>query len=172
VTLVKPNVYARMRRDRGLNGSDQAVRKAIKTGRITLINGLIDPEVADIQWEKNTQHRRDYHGPREIPAAASKPAEASATTQSWADSKARTEAAVAEMKELELARRKGDLVDRAGVERAAYQTGRQMQKAIVDIFPSRVAVELATITDPWAVECFLREQLRSELRCVAGEAVA
>lgn len=41
----------------------KAVRKAIAEGRISTIDGKIDPEVADIQWAKNTRARADQaHG--------------------------------------------------------------------------------------------------------------
>lgn len=172
--LVTIREYADHRKALGLSGSTrQGVERAIAAKRILLIDGRIDPDVADIQWEKNTRRRVDLHSQSPSVEATQVGSSASAGRSeepSWAASKARTEAAVAELKELQLARQKGDLVDRAGVERAAYQTGRQLQKALIDVFPPRVAVELAALTDPWGVECFLREQLRGELRAVTGAA--
>src|SRR3989344_8607738 len=54
VQLLSKAAYARRR------GCDEkAVRKAIAEGRISLIDGKIDPEVADIQWAKNTRARAD-----------------------------------------------------------------------------------------------------------------
>ena len=163
--------YAAHRKSAGLSGGTrQAVDKAIASGRISLIEGRIDPAVADIQWERNTQRRVDLHANApavQVETSAPRSPDAGPADPSWAQSKARTEAAVAELKELQLARQKGELVDRAGVERAAYQTGRQLQKSLIDVFPSRVAVELATLVDPWGVECFLREQLRGELGAIA-----
>lgn len=173
--LLSIREYADHRKARGMaGGTRQGVERAIAAKRILLIDGKIDPDVADIQWEKNTRRRVDMHAR----SAAAEPAQSDVVAAdrsgdpSWAASKARTEAAVAELKELQLARQKGELVDRAGVERAAYQTGRQLQKALIDVFPARVAVELASLTDPWGVECFLREQLRGELRAVAGSVVS
>jgi hypothetical protein len=167
--LITPAEYARRRKSRGLpGGSAQGVHKAILAGRITPINGKIDPDVADIQWEKHTRKRVDYHADQSpddppIPTAG-KSTDAGA---SWADSKARTEAAVAELKELELARKKGELIDRAGAERAAHQAARTLQKSLVDTLPAAVAVELATITDPWQAECYLRDKLRAELAALS-----
>jgi hypothetical protein len=170
--LLSIREYADHRKAAGLvGGTRQGVERAIAAKRILLIDGKIDPDVADIQWEKNTRRRVDLHSQSptvETPASESMVQADRSGDPSWAASKARTEAAVAELKELQLARQKGELVDRAGVERAAYQTGRQLQKSLIDVFPARVAVELASLTDPWGVECFLREQLRGELRAVAG----
>ena len=170
--LLSIREYADHRKAAGMaGGTRQGVERAIAAKRILLIDGKIDPDVADIQWERNTRRRVDLHSvptAHKTEASAPSATDAAAADPSWAQSKARTEAAVAELKELQLARQKGELVDRGGVERAAYQTGRQLQKALIDVFPSRVAVELATLTDPWGVECFLREQLRGELRAIAG----
>lgn len=61
--------YAESRRSRGLpGGSRNAVELAIQDGRIKLIAKdpirLIDPDVADKQWEENTDgdYRRNGHG--------------------------------------------------------------------------------------------------------------
>ena len=62
VTLITKAAYARHR------GCDEkAVRKAIAAGRISTINGLIDKDVADIQWARNTRARADSG--RTTPAA-------------------------------------------------------------------------------------------------------
>ena len=69
--------------------------------------------------------------------------------------------------ELEYMQRKSKLVDAAGVERAAYQFGRILQKNLVDVFPSRVSMEVAAMTDPWEIETFIREHMRRELESVS-----
>lgn len=50
--LITPTEYARR-----TARHHSTVLKAIRTGRISLIDGKIDPEVADIQWAKNTRVR-------------------------------------------------------------------------------------------------------------------
>jgi hypothetical protein len=163
--------YAAHRKASGLSGGTrQAVDKAVLTGRITPIDGRIDPVIADIQWERNTQRRVDLHANTPtVQVEASPPSGPIAASQepSWAQSKARTEAAVAALKELELAEREGRVIEKEGVKTAARETGKQIQKALVDVFPSRVAVDVAAITDPWAVECFLRDQMRAELESIS-----
>lgn len=83
------------------------------------------------------------------------------------DAKAREIEANAALKELDLARRIGTITDKAGVERAAYQFGRILQKTLIDVLPAKVSMELATMTDPWAIECYLRDKLRGELTAVS-----
>ncbi len=85
----------------------------------------------------------------------------------WANSKARKEAAGAEQAEIELARVKGTLVDRAGVERGAFQAMRMLRDALVEVLPVTVAPELAAMSDPWAVEVRLRQAIRETLQASA-----
>lgn len=73
VRLVTKSEYARMR-----GVSEAAVRKAVKDGRITLIDGKIDPSVADIQWQQNSRPRvgsRSSSTIRSSGPGASRPAE-------------------------------------------------------------------------------------------------
>lgn len=90
-----------------------------------------------------------------------------AKTGGMADAKTREIEANAALKELELARRIGSIVDKAAVERSAYQFGRIIQKSLVDVMPSKVAMELAQMTDPWTIECYLRDKIRAELAAVS-----
>ena len=166
--LITPAEYARRRKVRSLSGGTaECVIRAIESGRISLIDGKIDPEVADIQWEKNTRKRADLHSmPPVVEAPSTSPV---STSSAWADSKARTEAAVAELKELELAERKGNLIDRAGYERAAQKTNRMIRDAFVEVLPAKLAAELAGMSDPWLIECRLRETNRDTLTAIAGQ---
>jgi hypothetical protein len=72
-----------------------------------------------------------------------------------------------ELAELEFEQRQSRLVDASGVERAAFQFGRILQKNLVDVFPSRVAMEIAGMDDPWQIEQFIRERMRTELAAVS-----
>jgi hypothetical protein len=61
--LVSLRAYARSRRERGLvGGTHRAVAKAIADGRISAIEGRIDPQVADIQWGRNTDPAQQARG--------------------------------------------------------------------------------------------------------------
>ncbi len=54
VELLSLSAYARLR-----GVAKSAVSKAASEGRISLINGKIDPKVADVQWALNTRARAD-----------------------------------------------------------------------------------------------------------------
>lgn len=93
--------------------SPEAVSKAITTGR--LVKSLVtvagqqkigDPELADREWEANTQQRVD----QPASAAPRDPPEYIAHRTAREGAAARREAALAEMAELELAERKGGLI--------------------------------------------------------------
>lgn len=68
--------YARHRKARGLDGgTHEAVRYAIKTGRITALpDGRIDPEQADAQWEQTTSPRATAIGSHPVQGARRLPA--------------------------------------------------------------------------------------------------
>lgn len=54
--------YARHRKALGLSGGTrEAVRKAVGKKSISVCNGLIDPEIADTEWERNTRRRAVRH---------------------------------------------------------------------------------------------------------------
>lgn len=48
MALVSRRAYAEMR-----GVSEKAVRKAIGAGKIPLVDGMIDPEIADVAWSRN-----------------------------------------------------------------------------------------------------------------------
>ena len=161
--------YARHRKASGLPGaSDVAVLKALRTGRITPIEGgKIDFEVADIQWAKNTRKRADLHSDEpavDIPKPEHKPQ----NTPNWGDHKARKEAAEASLRELQLEEKSGNLIDKTLAELAAMKMARTLRDALLDVMPSKISVELAAITDPWAIECRVRDAIRAELHAIIG----
>jgi len=81
--------------------------------------------------------------------------------------RARKEAAEASLKEMELARRRGELIDRRGAELAWYKTARVLRDALIDTLPSKISPELAPIVDPWELETRLRAAIRAELHAIA-----
>jgi hypothetical protein len=131
--------YGEHRKALGLAGhSPSAVKKAVDTGRITVnADGKIDPERADLEWEKNTDSSRGRTAPRRAapPRAeqAPRPAEAPTRSSSRGDEeidlnvqRARAERAKADKAELELAVRAGTLVN---ADDAARAYGQQISAA-------------------------------------------
>lgn len=174
MALLTYEKYAQHRKALGLSGTTaQAVEKAIRSGRITPLPGGIDAAVADIQWEANTRKRADLHAnapsnQRQAEPVSDSPSTGGDGIARWDESKAREQAAKAERAEIELAQLKGELVNRAGVERAAFAFGRILQKTLIDVFPSKISMEAVALADPWQFECFLRDKLRAELAAVSS----
>lgn len=145
-----------------------AVSKAVKVGRITTIldekgRRRIDPEVADIQWARNTDpvQAKRAAGQRE---QASPPAFQDPATGSVRD---RVETARAELFELELAEKRGMLVSAEEVRRAAFEKARVARDAMLSI-PSRLAAVVAA--EPDAAKC--HDLLSVEIRKVCDEIAA
>ena len=182
-TLITQAAYARSRKERGLSGgTPKAVLDAIRAGRISAIKDadgreLIDPAVADIQWAENTRPRADYHGiagivqegallPSESTAQDHQPAADARGSDFW-EAATREKQASARLKEFEVEQQAGSLVDRAGVERAAYTAARQLRDMLINAFPGKVAARLAPITDAWELEQSLRVFIADELAALA-----
>ena len=150
-----------------------AVQKAIKSGRITPIEGRIDPEVADIQWARNTDAAQQ-RGAAAVAAASSAsiavPPRSSAPQADGGggdgshlhESRARREAALAELAELELAEKRGDLVAVADVEKALVSKVLGVRDSL-DTLADRLSPLLAAETDPATVYSMLRSEIRQVL---------
>jgi len=126
---------------------EKAVRKAIAEGRITAIGEgrerRIDPEVADIQWAKNTRARADSARPAVVQplAQGSAPTVAPGATAGeapppaaggYTDHRARREKAEADMAELEAQRQAGSLVRRDQAERAVIELFRVLRDSLLN----------------------------------------
>lgn len=77
-------------------------------------------------------------------------------------SKGRREAALAEMAELELQSKMGALVDRAKVEHAVESLHRMLRDNVLGL-PTRLAPELASMTDAFEIEVKMRTAIRALL---------
>jgi len=111
--------YAASRKARGLlGGSLAAVQKARDSGRIQVVDGKVDPDAADTAWLANTsvdqQARGNSGGARQIvfKAATSvgKTELIEADPEDYLAARARKEAALADLAEMEAAELRGDLV--------------------------------------------------------------
>lgn len=173
--------YARHREGLGLSGATrQAVARAVESGRISTIGDdkLIDPAVADIQWERNSRARASTRpagavsapagtlgatgaaetllAPVSPPAAAIPPAPA---TTGYQDARTRREQAEAEKAEIELAKMAGRLIDRAPAVQAVYDAFHALRDAILAA-PRRVAPQCIGINDSRELEHLITGELR------------
>lgn len=161
--------YARHREASGLPGTTlRAVQKAVESGRISTIPDAkgktkIDPAVADIQWSNNTdpdQSARANAG-RRITLGGTGHSESNEQNAYW-DARTRREIAEASKAELELEEMAGNLVDKDGTRRAAFEVGRVLRDMILAV-PTKLAGELSALSDTRAIEARMREELRKPL---------
>jgi hypothetical protein len=151
VSLVSMRAYAR---HRGVSLS--AVQKAIRSGRVKLVNGGIDVALADVDWAQNTQARLAQsclHAEQPLRAPLSY------VTQETADrfqralrGAARLDDHLAELAKIEIEERSRRLVDRSEVEAAML------------MIVGRTANLLASESDPANVEAILANEIRTALR--------
>lgn len=172
VQLITKTAYARHR------GCDEkAVRKAVAEGRISLIDGRIDPAVADIQWARNTRARATQatppgpgvagdlldslqtHAPADSPPAPAGPAPV-IVNNGYTAARARREIADAETAEIQLKKLRGDVLITADVARAGFEIGREIRDAMESATNS-LAGELAPLATAEACAEVLRRHNRA-----------
>jgi len=136
------------------------VLQAIKEGRIKRDpDGKIDVEVADQAWAANTNRRAAAKAPADKPPAET---EASGQQRSLTAARIDHETIKAKLKELELERELGKVVD-ADVTRAAwFKTLRIVRDRTLGL-ADRLADPLALETDPAALHGMLTRELRNVL---------
>ena len=131
---------------------ESAVRKAITSGRITLMpDGQIDPEVADREWENNTAVKKNDH------------ISENASGVTYQKSRANKELFEALLKKLEYEERSGKLVDISKMEVDAFTAARVARDKLLAI-PDRVAPILVGITDIHELKEVLRKEIITSLQ--------
>lgn len=171
VQLMTQADYARRR-----GVSPVAVHKAIKAGRITLIDGKIDPMVADVQWKANTRARistlrNDGGAANDTPAALpgdTLPPGIDIERISYDEARRRREAAEAQIAERKLAELDGDLVRKSAVTAVWQRRASTFREAILQL-PDRLAAQLAAIGDQAKIHALLDAELRQALEHVTGD---
>lgn len=148
-----------------------AVRKAIKAGRlkeclVTNEKGRLRlvPDVADREWQANTQHHRKP-GPQPVAGAADLPADDSDLLDDIPNfnvSRAKREAYQAELARLEYEEKQGTLVNAEAVKKESFRVARLVRDAMLNI-PDRIAAELASDTDTFSVHKRLTDEIRTAL---------
>ncbi len=140
-------------RSRGV--SDTAVRKAIKTGRVTLeADGTVDPDRADAEWQNNTDtaQQRKSVGTTQRPVpneaiasvreALGESLTPSAGGTTFLQARTANEVLKAQTNKVRLAKLKGELVDRAQAIAHVFKLARSERDAWLN-WPSRVSSQMA-----------------------------
>jgi len=140
-------------RHRGV--SDAAVRKAIRTGRITAEpDGTIDPAKADRQWAANTESAQQRHPLTQklkpVPEAAldavretlKEHGAPTAGSTTYMQARTANEVLKAQTNRVRLQRLKGELIDRAKALAHVFKLARMERDAWIN-WPSRVSSQMA-----------------------------
>ena len=119
--------------------TEGAVRKAINSGRITPNeDGTIDVQRADREWKENTDEAKINTGlpamAENIPAVNGKP--------SFAKIKTAHELYKAQLTQLSLQEKKGQLINKDQVKAQVYKLGRQVRDSWLN-WPARVSALMA-----------------------------
>ena len=149
--------------------SEGAVRRAIRDGRISAIEGKVDPVAADAQWSRNTRVRAGSRPTQDANLAA--PGEPTRREEEGAEggywkSRARREQAEAEMAELKLAEQLGELVRAADVRAVQAKRLAGLREALLQI-PARLSAVLAAETSQAACHDAMQRELHAVLALVS-----
>ncbi len=163
--LINQSQYAKRR-----GVSREAVRKAIQDGRITLIDGKIDPAVADIQWEQNTNPAQRRSNPQlfsnaGVPAGIDPDVPPEASVYNLATARAKREHFDAQMAEMRALRESGELVSASAVA-ASLTTATAQLRTALEMLPDKLAARIAAETDSGVVY----DMLASEIAIVLNAA--
>lgn len=164
VNLMSQAEYARHR-----GCSKVAVGKAVKAGRISLVNGKIDPAVADIQWQKNSRARVSAHTSAQLPLTAAPIADEPPKADDYMFNRNRREAAEAERAELSLAEDKGQLIRVDAVKAAVANVFSATRDALLQI-PARLGPQLAAESDASVAQTMLHAEIHQALQQLATAA--
>lgn len=179
--------YARSRKDRGLpGGSREAVRKAVEEKRISVFgpDKLVDRELADSQWERNTRARQSPHANAPASAgldlglaavgqgsgsagAADRPPAAAPVDTGYTEARARRERAEAEEAEMRTAKIRGTMVLREDVDRAMFEIMREVRDRLTSC-ARRIASEVASVSSAEACESIIDREHRITLELLVS----
>ncbi|MDP4300359.1 hypothetical protein [Leptothrix discophora] len=159
VELISQAAYARRR------GVDPTtVRDAIRAGRISLIDGRIDPAVADVQWERNTRARvRATTAVMPAPTPPQADAAPLPPESDYAVSRARRERAAAEREEIALEEDRKRLIDKQAVLTTIYTAFRMLRDTCLPL-GREVAARAAALSSAAEVQALIDEAMRARFR--------
>lgn len=169
--LLTPAEYARHAKV-----SKVAVHYAIRDGRLTTVkkNGkvMLDPKVADAEWETNTHHEKRVNGKGKEANRDEDEAAPRNGLPRIGDSRAASEALKAQLLQIDRDKKLGKLIDAEEVKRTAFRLGRQVRDSMLNI-PDRVtAVLIAKLgidVDAAIVHTIMDAEIRKALEGLPNE---
>lgn len=163
VNLISQAEYAK---HRGV--SEAAVSKAIKAGRISLIDGKIDAVAADAQWARNSRVRASAGRPPAQPKGDVLDGldEKPGADDYW-NSRSRREAAEAELAEIALAEKNGEVIQVKAVEAVWAQSLAAVREHLLQL-RARLAPLLAAESDQFKVDQLLEAEHHAALMLLSN----
>lgn len=138
--------------------SDTAVRRAIEDERITVsADGLIDPEIADKEWEENTRSEYLPHGH----------AGADRTSSFSQSNRQKKEALEIMLKKLEYDEKSGKLISRVEVELDVFNAARAARDKWLGT-PHKIAAQIIGKTDITEIEQILDREFEAFLEVLTS----
>ena len=138
--------------------SDTAVRRAIEDERISVTpDGLIDPEIADKQWEENTRSEYLPHGH----------ASAERTSPISQSNRQKKEALEIMLKKLEYDEKSGKLISRVEVELDVFNAARAARDKWLGT-PHKIASQIIGKTDITEIEQILDREFEAFLEVLTS----
>lgn len=156
------------------------VSKLVKQGRLVLTpEGKVDAEASDALLAASAdpskagvaeRHHQDrvekgvyaHIAPAADPSPALPPPALGGASPDYQKARARREYALALLAEDEHRKSRGELVEQALVDSAAFTAARTLRDLMLGI-PPKIAGELVTLTDPWEIERRLVQAIRRAL---------
>lgn len=150
----------------------QAVWRAIKAGRLTLLDGKLDPAVADIQWEQNRRRAPNVantptNTPQPAPAVKAAP-DGDPGVPTLESSRRRREFHEANLAEMRERQKAGELVELAQVH-LAYTTLAAQLRAALERIPDKVVPRLAA-AEPADMYAMLEQEIEQTLMDMVAQA--
>ena len=153
--------YSEYARHRGCSPAN--ITKAIARGKITPINGKIDPKKADADWEANSVRVKSSEATSNLANNLAPDTNA----MSLSRIKAMHEGLRAKKTKLEVEMLEGSLIDAKAVKDASFKQARLVRDTLLSV-PNRLSPVVANESDEHRVHEIIRDEIVSCLRAIDG----
>ena len=145
-------------RHRGI--SKQAVGQAVKAGRLTLIDGRLDPLIADVEWDARTDasQQKRSEGNSRPPAGDAR--------EAYFAERRRREKIAADLLELQLRLKTGEVCLTAEKDRQLFNLLRALRDRILGVPDRILPLLISAAPDGFRMAAILENELKDALRGV------
>ena len=154
--------FSEYARHRGCSPAN--ITKAISKGKITPINGKIDPQKADKEWDENSPRLQNRKKNFELAEELAP----DTTAMSLTRIKAMHEGLRAKKTKLEVDQLEGTLIDARAVKDASFKQARLVRDTLLSI-PNRLTPVIANETDEHRVHELIHAEIVSSLRAINSD---